>query len=620
MITEIDYSPRPSQQEIIAQILDAAEDHQRILFQSATGSGKTVIIGNLIIDLLQKRYYKGYTPSDSPKGWICPHPNPTVAPPQILFVVHRDKLVKQTLKAFAAIFRSRWIHGRDVNAKTLDLGITVIQSGRRYEFYKPVVVVSQQSLQSGRLKKMIELGQINPVAVFYDEAHTTATNPTGVKMCQLLDPIGCLKVGATATPFWDGESVASDHFDIAVCGKSFGELLVSNELCPLVYLEPDYPQRVEEEYIDFMTKRLKTREVDCAYETPDELDYAIDKWVAIDGPEFKSIAFAKSVTHGESIVEAFRRRGFNADIVSYKQDQTACDNAFKRFEVGDGQVLVSVDSLGVGYDFNKIRCVILLAPVHSLIRHWQQMGRGSRLCNEPGFVKPFCYVLDFVRNIQRHGDFGIPDTVKLTPEMIMGKKPKQRKNSLAPTKICPKCDFVNFANSRKCARYDFLDGQKVYTCDHVFPIKTLAKAMQIIPGDMHRIFMPGMIMTDEDRIAMMRSLRAKRFARGQNPNIAIDDYNSNPLSEGLPMPHLTDLDALKMFTIGALRGKPHSEKDAILFLSELLRLKKTNPARWTTPVIFSVIALEYDDNIANVVNFKLLDQKISAAEQFCLAI
>jgi superfamily II DNA or RNA helicase len=125
----IDFSPRPSQVDLIRAVESGMDEVDRILFQAATGSGKTVVIAHLIANILTERLYLGFKQTHTKGGWRCPQANPVKAPPQILFVVHRDKLVKQTIASFKQIFVSRVKHNKKFNERGMDTAITVIKSG-----------------------------------------------------------------------------------------------------------------------------------------------------------------------------------------------------------------------------------------------------------------------------------------------------------------------------------------------------------------------------------------------------------------------------------------------------------------------------------------------------------
>lgn len=603
------FSLRPAQVELQDMLENAMIDSKRILVVASTGSGKTVSASHFIADQLRGLYPEIASGLVTTR-WGNPEPKVYGAPKQILFVVHRNCLVKQTIKKLKGVFASRVIHNGKRTERGMGDAITVIKSGVNYDRRCPIVVVSQQSLSPDTLKSMLKLGEINPWMVVFDECHTTATCPTGKAMIEILTDLR-YNINFTATPFWtDKEMVASLFFDATVVGRSMQELIASGELTQPHYMGIDYPVKSTETYKDAFGK-MRTREIRCRYESREEISYSIAKFKEVEnGDGRNAIAFANSVEHAELIKEMFSAAGILAEIISYKTKESERERIFAGFEGGPIQLLISVDALGVGYDEESIVYVILYNLTESVSRHWQRIGRGTRVY--PG--KDRFYVLDFAGAVEHHdakSGMGMPDMVILTPDTIMGLKPRKKQEGVAPSKTCSHCDTINHVSARVC---------KNEACGEVFPIKEIAERLQSIPGDMFRIFHPAMVLDDLEKIEYFRSLRAKAWVRMRNPNTTIVDYNESSLSEDLKAPPLKNFVALRDFTMGAITGKPKSVTAGMDFLRELLKRKATHPIRWSTEVIFALVYLEFDEKVSNVVNDVLLNKKIDTAESILLFV
>lgn len=616
-MTLIDYTERPSQRQILNDLDSALDEFDRVLVTASTGLGKTVVAAIHAATILTTKMYPGFKPSLSRAGWKCPVESSMTAPPQIFFVVHRNKLVRQTVKKFKEVFRSRFAHQGKFNENGLWDAVTTIDgsSSSTYQWQKPIVIVSQQALDK-RIGEYLKKGLINPQYIYFDECHTTCSNPSGQELIERTAATCKKVIGLTATPFWrDAQKVAADYFDWAVCSKSFGELVASGELCPLHYFEPEYPETFFEEYRDFLGK-IRKREVRCKYKSEAEIDYVVERWFKEDCENLKTICFAQDIKHADLIRERFALKGVKCDVISYKIPIGSRRAVFDGFEKGDTQILISIDSLGVGYDFQGIRCVMLLRETDSLALHWQQMGRGARAM----VGKLWCKVLDFVKNIKRHKEYGIPDNIILTPELVMGKLKPTKRKGIAPTKPCPICEFVNFASARECSNPKKDEVTKEKICKHVFPVKTRISSLQVIPGDLYRIFVPSQTTDDVDIVAFFRSLRKKAFERGENPNLAIKEYEITEIGSRLKLPPIKEPFELREFTKGALTGNPSSKTEAKRLLTKLLQLRKKRPLRWTEPVIYSVIFLEFDEEIADEVNRFFLSQKLNPIDQIVLEL
>jgi type I restriction enzyme R subunit len=67
-------------------------------------------------------------------------------------------------------------------------------------------------------------------------------------------------------------------------------------------------------------------------------------------------------------------------------------------------VAVSVDMLDTGYDHKEVETLVMLRPTQSAIKYAQMRGRGSRLC--PRIGKTEFIIYDFVGNTKRFNDLG----------------------------------------------------------------------------------------------------------------------------------------------------------------------------------------------------------------------
>ena len=67
------------------------------------------------------------------------------------------------------------------------------------------------------------------------------------------------------------------------------------------------------------------------------------------------------------------------------------------------QIAVSVDMLDTGIDVPEVVNLVFFKPIHSKIKFWQMIGRGTRLCADlfgPGQDKKEFLIFDFYRNFE----------------------------------------------------------------------------------------------------------------------------------------------------------------------------------------------------------------------------
>ncbi len=113
-----------------------------------------------------------------------------------------------------------------------------------------------------------------------------------------------------------------------------------------------------------------------------------------------AIGFCCSRLHANMMADEFNRCGISAVSVCSNNDGTYAesrDNAIKRLRFGDLRVIFSVDILNEGVDIPEIDLVMFLRPTESPTVFLQQLGRGLRTA--PG--KEFLNVLDFIGNYHR---------------------------------------------------------------------------------------------------------------------------------------------------------------------------------------------------------------------------
>ena len=96
-----------------------------------------------------------------------------------------------------------------------------------------------------------------------------------------------------------------------------------------------------------------------------------------------------------------------------------------------------------GFDFPGIDLIAMLRPTMSPGLYAQMVGRGLRISPE----KENCLVLDFAGNIEKHGI--VTD--------IQPPHKRRKRQGIAPTKICPKCDELVHLSAKVCPEcgYEF---------------------------------------------------------------------------------------------------------------------------------------------------------------------
>lgn len=368
---------------------------KRILVVAATGSGKTILAGQITYDAAAKGK-------------------------KVLFVVHRDILIRQTLQKF-----SLW---------NLECG--AIAGEYKETRTAPVQIASCQTLSRR------ELDWFQPDVVFIDEAHLVAwTTPVR----HLMDRSDAIFLGLTATPFrLKKTEEMGDLFNEMVCAPLPKDLMEMGHLCRPAYYglpKPDL-KGVASSAGDYLAADLERR---C--NVPEVIKSAIDNWIQLASGR-RTVAFAIGVAHAHAIAQAFCDRGIPSAAVDGNTPIPERERIYKKLETGEIKVVASCNALSEGFDCPAVDCVLLCRPTKSKALYFQQVGRGLRTAKN----KRDCLVLDLSGNVERFGFIESLRRIKLRNSSEV--EPKE-----APTKECPNCKAILYTFQMKCK------------CGYVFPLK-----------------------------------------------------------------------------------------------------------------------------------------------------
>lgn len=325
---------------------------------------------------------------------------------RVLFVAHRVELIRQIQRA-----------ARDAGC---DAG--VIMAGERADPSAPVQVASIQTLANR------ELPDADLVVV--DECH----HSTAPSYKRVLGHYR-LRAGLTATPFrLDGRGLGS-------CG--YGEIVVAaytDELVESGVLHA--PRTFAGRGPDLSSTRIRGGEF-ALDEVASKMENAkltgdiVENWMR-RAFGMRSVAFAVGVEHGLSIARRFREAGVVAEVVTGATPQRERDATLERLAIGTTSVVVNCMVLTEGWDLPSLEAAIMARPTASLNLYLQIIGRVMRACDG----KDGAVVLDHAGNYFRHG--------LVTDRLVYSLHDPIRKKSLATSKACPECEYVNKRTAKVC--------------------------------------------------------------------------------------------------------------------------------------------------------------------------
>ncbi len=355
---------RPYQESLVTDTRLAMTKHKRVLMQSPTGSGKTVIFSYIVSNAISKGK-------------------------RVLILAHRQELIYQisnTLKSYG-----------------IDAGI--IMSKNIQDLTAQVQVASIQTL-------IIRDTDIKFDLIIYDECHHIKADSYLSLINKYITPDTYL-LGVTATPIRsDGKGLAS-VFDILVKGPSVQELI------DLGYLvEPKYftyasnlnLSKVKLSFGDY-NKSALAKEIKAKYIKGN----LVSHWKA-HALGLQTIVFAANVDHSKDIVEDYLSAGIIACHIDAKtklKDRQLLIDKFRNKEI---TVLSNVGIFTEGFDVPEVSCVQLALPTKSIGLYFQMIGRSLR----PGIGKTHAVILDHVSCYDTFGSVTKNINWKLKPDAIKG--------------------------------------------------------------------------------------------------------------------------------------------------------------------------------------------------------
>jgi len=305
---------RPYQEQAIKELGRLSLTHRRIIFQLATGGGKTVIFSTIAKRFVEK--------SGRP----------------VLIIVHRKELLKQTVKT---------LHG----AQPIIAGMKTVP--------KAMIYVAMVESLRGRIPADLGL-------VIVDEAHILS-----FKKIYEYFPVQLI-IGCTATPLTAAKkSPLKKLFDEIVTSIDIPALIEAGNLCQADTFAPSNGVNVA------MLERDKYGEYkgEMEFSKAKHIQNTITAYKAI-GLGKKTLIFNCNVEHSVLVNNAFVEAGFEAKHLDATcKDRDEILNWFKHTP---DAVLNSVGILTTGFDEPTIETIIVNKATASMPLWLQMCGRGSR--------------------------------------------------------------------------------------------------------------------------------------------------------------------------------------------------------------------------------------------------
>lgn len=346
---------RKYQEDTSDRFREALIDTGRAQIVLATGLGKTVVMAEVVADLVRDDRIDGG---------------------RVLVLAHTRALVDQLHRSFWYQLPS-WISTHQLN------------EGEFPSFWDGITFATIQSA----LAKLEHLPRFGLVLV--DEAHHIGAD-TFRQVIQSLGPP--MLGGVTATP-WRG-----DGFDLnELLGPPLVKIGIAEGLREGFLSEVDYrllADNLNWEVVQGLSKHnysLNELNKKLIIPTRDEEAARIIKQVFDEEKRRGGIVFSPTIAHAESFAAMLRRYGFKAEAISSETDPRKRDTLMSKFRAGHLDFVTTVDLFNEGVDVPDVDILVFLRATHSRRIFVQQLGRGLRV--SPGKTKVI--VLDFVTDLRR---------------------------------------------------------------------------------------------------------------------------------------------------------------------------------------------------------------------------
>lgn len=354
-ISTNDITPNKMQQEALKALAKLQQNNKhKALLISATGTGKTYLSAFAVKKAKPKR---------------------------LLFLAHREQILKQACKTFAKIIPD------------IQYGIL---SANHKDFHKPYLFAT-----INMLNKEENLTQFTPTHFDYiiiDETHRAGAN-SYLKILNYFQPQFLL--GMTATPERTDGFDIYQLFDHNIAYEiRLNQAMQENLLCPFHYFGITDITVDDQEINDNSTFNDLT--------TDARVTHIINQsqYYGFSGERLRGLIFCSQIEEAQILSQKFNERGFNTIALSGKDSQETRTNAIHKLEQKERSTgldyIFTVDIMNEGIDIPAINQIIMLRPTKSAIIFVQQLGRGLRKYPQKDYV----VILDFIGNYQNN--FMIP--------------------------------------------------------------------------------------------------------------------------------------------------------------------------------------------------------------------
>jgi len=343
---------RPYQVRLVETVREMVrQGHRRVIINSPTGSGKTVMASCLIkLSALKNK--------------------------RSMFLAPRRELLKQA----------------SAHLEFCGVRHSFIAAGFDHIAGSDCLVVSKDTLAARALRrKKMALPDVDLVIV--DEVHLAMAR----EYLRLLTTLNeenprLVLIGLSATPGRADGKGLGDFWDAITTAANYSDLQDQGFLVPCRVFAPDAPDMRGVRAVDWDSEAANR------VDKPKLVGDVVEHWKRI-ASDRKTIVFGATVAHAIHLRDEFLKADVRAAHIDQSTPIDERDQIIAMLQAGDIQIVTNCDVLSFGFDEPSVSCVVLVAPSRSLVRYRQRSGRALRPCDG----KLDCVIIDHAGGVLMHG-------------------------------------------------------------------------------------------------------------------------------------------------------------------------------------------------------------------------
>lgn len=376
-------------------VLNQEKEKTRCVVTLPTGGGKTRVAVESFIDWMQPRFNEGK---------------------YLLWIAQGEELCEQAISCISDMWQERefpetlrvyrFFGGKKIKEEDLIGG---------------AVIASIQQLYTRIQSEDKALDEIlaNCGAMIIDEAHHATTKSYELLINKAKELVGedlfpiC---GLTATPGRSNEETMTlvEQFEAYLIHPSLPDMK-RYEVNPLLYFreegylaEPLFLLHEDGEEIEVTNDMMDSEQDDINNEflnilaKDEKRNFQIIEYMMDIAVGSSSLVYACTVEHAEFLALMMNSVGRKSAVISADTPKPIRRMHISAFKKGEIEFLFNYGVLTTGFDAPKTDHILICRPTSSIILYEQMVGRGLR--GEKFGGTKYCKVVDFSRNIKRHGE------------------------------------------------------------------------------------------------------------------------------------------------------------------------------------------------------------------------